>query len=185
MVHRHPCVSFASSRLRVRPTARTPPSSQRQSAGSQLQREDLGLESPSYLHSCPFVSIRGSPSPLRFLRVFASSRETNSPQPPSSQRQSADSRLQRADLGLESPSYLHSRFIHVHSASGGVSPLVTALPSVLWLRNQRRAAPSPSGETELSRHPRHATAVDGDSDLPLPHTRDATTLLCSTAHDDN
>jgi hypothetical protein len=27
--------------------------------------------------------------------------------------------------------------------------------------------------------------VDGDSDLPLPHTRDATTLLCSTAYDDN
>ncbi|MEY3229033.1 MAG: hypothetical protein RLZZ536_3652 [Planctomycetota bacterium] len=116
VVHRHPCVSFASSRLRVRPTAR---------------------------------------------------------KPRSSQRQSADSRLQRADLGLESPSYLHSWFIRVHSASGGVSPLVTALPSVLWLRNQRRAAPSPSGETELSRHPRHATAVDGDSDLPFPHTRDA------------
>ncbi|TWW08755.1 hypothetical protein E3A20_21150, partial [Planctomyces bekefii] len=36
-----------------------------------------------------------------------------------------------------------------------------------------------------SRHPRHATAADGDSDLPLPHTRDATTLLCSTAYDDN
>ena len=25
--------------------------------------------------------------------------------------------------------------------------------------------------------------MDGDSDLPLPHTRDATTLLCSTAYD--
>ncbi|MFN9294966.1 MAG: ATP-binding protein, partial [Planctomyces sp.] len=36
---------FASSRLRVRPTACKPPSSQRQSAGSQLQRADLGLES--------------------------------------------------------------------------------------------------------------------------------------------
>jgi hypothetical protein len=73
----------------------------------------------------------------------------------------------------------------VHSASGGVSPLVTALTSVLWLQPQRRAAPSPSGETELSWYPRHATAVDGDSDLPLPHPRDATTLLCSTAYDDN
>ena len=73
----------------------------------------------------------------------------------------------------------------VHSASGGVSPLVTALTSVLWLQPQRRAAPSPSGETELSWYPRHATAVDGDSDLPLPHTRDATILLCSTAYDDN
>ncbi|MFM7868451.1 MAG: hypothetical protein ACKPHU_29905, partial [Planctomycetaceae bacterium] len=31
---------------------------------------------------------------------------------------------------------------------------------------------------------KHAT-VDGNSDLPLLHTRDATTLLCSTAHDDN
>ena len=70
------------------------------------------------------------------------------------------------------------------AASGGVSPLALALTSVLWLQPQRRAAPSPSGETELSRHPRHATAVDGDSDLPLPHTRDATTLLCSTAYDD-
>ena len=53
------------------------------------------------------------------------------------------------------------------------------------MQPQRRAEPSPSGETELSRHPRHATAADGDSDLPLPHTRDATTLLCSTAYDDN
>jgi hypothetical protein len=70
-------------------------------------------------------------------------------------------------------------------ASGGVSPLVTALTSVLWFQPQRRAAPSPSGETELSRHPRHATAADGDCDLPLPHTRDATTLLCSTAYDGN
>ena len=75
-----PAFPFASSRLRVRPTACKPTSPKRQSAGSQLQRADLGLESPSYIHSCPFVSIRGSTSPLRFLRVFASSRETNSPQ---------------------------------------------------------------------------------------------------------
>ncbi len=153
--------------------------SNRWNCGSRERR------SQSYLHSCPFVSIRGSRSPLRFLRVFASSRGTNSPPPPSPQRQSADSRSQRADLGLESPSYLHSCSFVVHSASGGVSPLVTALTSVLWLQPQQRAAPSPCGETELSRHPRHATAVDGDSDLPLPHTRDATTLLCSTAYDDN
>ena len=59
---------FASSREAH--VARTP-FPQRQSAGSQLQRADLGLESPSYIHSCPFVSIRGSTSPLRFLRVFA------------------------------------------------------------------------------------------------------------------
>jgi len=71
------------------------------------------------------------------------------------------------------------------AASGGVSPLATALPSVLWLQSRRWAAPSPSGETELSRHPRHATAADRDSDLPCPHTRHATTLLYSTAHDDN
>ncbi|MFM7830956.1 MAG: hypothetical protein ACKPJD_04165, partial [Planctomycetaceae bacterium] len=63
--------------------------------------------------------------------------------------------------------------------------LALALTSVLWLRPQRRAAPSPSGDTELSRHSRHATAVDGDSDLPFPHTRDAIRLLCRTAHDDN
>jgi hypothetical protein len=116
---------------------------------------------------------------------FASSREAHVAQTPFPQRQSAGSQWQRADLGLESPSYLHSRSFVVHSAGGGVSPLVTALTSVLWLQPQRRAAPSPSGETELSRHPRHATAVDGDSDLPLPRTRDATTLLCSTAYDDN
>ena len=53
------------------------------------------------------------------------------------------------------------------------------------LQPQWRAALSSSGESELSRHPRHATAADGDSDLPLPHTRDATTLLYSTAYDDN
>lgn len=40
-------------------------------------------------------------------------------------------------------------------------------------------------ESELSRHPRHTRAVDRDCDLPLPHTRDATTLLCSIAQDDN
>jgi hypothetical protein len=251
VVHRHPCVSFASSRLRVRPAACKTPSPQRQSAVSRSQRADLGLESPSYVHSCPFVSIRGSTSPLRFLRVFASSREAHVAQTPFPRRQSAVSRSQRADLGLESPScveskaaigdtdvgfshaktrrktqvaavggssstststststphirvhswfktppprspfrtdlglespsYLHSRSFVFHSASGGVSPLVTALTSVLWLQPQRRAAPSPCGETELSRHPRHATAVDDDSDLPFPHTRDATTPLCST-----
>ena len=77
---------------------------------------------------------------------------------------------------------VHSCFIRQAVES---HPWVTALTSVLWLQPQRRAAPSPSGETELSRHPRHATAADGDSDLPLPHTRDATTLLYSTAYDDN
>ncbi|MFN7869481.1 MAG: hypothetical protein ACK5TX_18915, partial [Planctomyces sp.] len=30
-----------------------------------------------------------------------------------------------------------------------------------------------------------ATAVDRHSDLPFPHTRDATTVLYSTAYDDN
>jgi hypothetical protein len=65
---------FASSREAH--VAQTP-FPQRQSAGSQWQRADLGLESPSYIHSCPFVSIRGSTSPLRFLRVFASSREAH------------------------------------------------------------------------------------------------------------
>ena len=66
-----PAFPFASSREAH--VAQTP-SPQRQSAGSQLQKADLGLESPSYIHSCPFVSIRGSKSPLRFpsrLRVFA------------------------------------------------------------------------------------------------------------------
>jgi hypothetical protein len=74
--HQQPPLRFPS-RLRVRPTACKTPSPRRQSAVSQLQRADLGLESPSYIHSCPFVSIRGSTSPLRFLRVFASSREAH------------------------------------------------------------------------------------------------------------
>jgi len=30
----------------------------------------------------------------------------------------------------------------------------------------------------------HTTAVDGDPDPPLPHTRD-TALLCSPSHDGN
>lgn len=52
------------------------------------------------------------------------------------------------------------------------------------LRLQRQAAPSPSGESELSRPPRHTNAVDGDSDRPLPHTHDATARVYSTAHVD-
>jgi len=112
---------FASSREANSPQT---PSPQRQSAGRQLQRADLTLESTSYLHSRSFVSIRGSTSPLRFpsrLRVFASSREANSPQTPSPQRQSAGRQLQRADLTLESPSYLHSRsFVSIR---GSTSPL--------------------------------------------------------------
>jgi hypothetical protein len=70
---KHPPQRFRS-RLRVRLTAGKPRSPQRQSAGSRWQRADLALESTSDLHSCPFVSIRGSPSPLLFpsrLRVFA------------------------------------------------------------------------------------------------------------------
>jgi hypothetical protein len=184
----HLCFSlrvFASSRLRVRPTACKPPprSGNLQAASRRGQISGWKARATCIrVHSCPFVVHRHP------CVSFASSRLRVRPtacKPPSSQRQSAGSQLQRADLGLESPSYLHSRSFVVHSASGGVSPLVTALTSVLWLQPQRRAAPSPSGETELSRHPRHATAVDGDSDLPLPHTRDATTPLCSTAYDDN
>ena len=52
------------------------------------------------------------------------------------------------------------------AASGGVSPLALALTSVLWLQPQRRAAPSPSGETELSWYPRQ----------PLPWTATPTCL---------
>jgi hypothetical protein len=46
-------------------------------------------------------------------------------------------------------------------------------------------APCLHGDSELSRHPRHAPVADRDSDLPLPHTRNATTLLPYTAYDDN
>jgi hypothetical protein len=159
---------FASSRLRVSPFLRT-----EQCSGWKARATELRLCEPAtgVLGCASFLLPVHVHSPCVSLRVFASSREPISPY--------------TTDLGLESPSYLHSRSIVVHSASDGVSPLVTALTSVLWLQPQRRAAPSPSGETELSRYPRHATAADGDSDLPLPHTRDATTLLYSTAYDDN
>jgi hypothetical protein len=68
----------------------------------------------------------------------------------------------------------------------GLSAILLAFALIrgLGLQPQWRAALSSSGESELSRHPRHATAVDGDSDLSFPHTRDATTRLCSAAHDD-
>ena len=71
------------SRRRVRPTACKPPFPQRQSAGSRLQRADLGLESPSYIHLCLFVSIRvHSWFNVTPAFPFASSREANSPQTP-------------------------------------------------------------------------------------------------------
>jgi len=52
-------------------------------------RADLGLESPSYFYSCPFVFIRGSKHPSR--SAF------------------------RTDLRLVSSSYIYSWFIRVHS----------------------------------------------------------------------
>ena len=103
---------FASSReAHVSQTC----SSKRQSAVSRWQRADLGLESPSYIHSWPFVVRR---YPCVSLRVFASSRELHSPQTCSSQRQSAGSRSQRADLGLESPSYIQSCPFVFHCCCG-------------------------------------------------------------------
>ena len=65
---------FASSREAN--VAQTP-FPQRQSAVSRSQRADLGLESPSYVHSCPFVPIRVhswfnvTPAFPSRLRVFA------------------------------------------------------------------------------------------------------------------
>jgi hypothetical protein len=155
-------------------------------------RKSIFQTRTSYLHSRSFVVhswFTVTPAFPSRLRVFASSRETNSPQTPllaaAVRRQPvAEGRSRAGKPELPAFAFIRGSLV-VHSASGGVSPLVTALTSVLWLQPQRRAAPSPSGETELSRPPRHATAVDGDSDLPLPHTRDATTLLCSTAYDDN
>jgi hypothetical protein len=84
VVQNYPCVSlrvFASSREAH--VAQTP-FPQRQSAVSQSQRADLGLESPIYIHLWPFVSIRGSKSPLRFpwrLRVFARGPRCTNPVP--------------------------------------------------------------------------------------------------------
>ena len=68
---------------------------------------------------------------------------------------------------------------------GGVWPLLRASTVNMLPQPQRRAAPPEDGESELSRHPRHAPVADRDSDLPLPHTRNAVTLRCSTAADDN
>ena len=85
-----------------------PRSGNQQSAGGRGQISGWKARSTFIcVHSCPFVSIRGSKSPLRFLRVFASSREAHVARTPSSQRQSAVSRWQRTDLGLESPIYIH------------------------------------------------------------------------------
>ena len=84
---------------------------------------------------CQFTSI-----PLAC--PFASSREPISPY--------------TTDLGLESPSYLHSRSIVVHSASDGVSPLVTALTSVLLSRVRTpRAKKACAGPVEAAPTPRH------------------------------
>ena len=55
--------------------------------------------------------------------------------------------------------------------------------SVLWLQPQRRAAPSPYGEFELSQHRRQASAVDGDSSQP-PHFP-TLPRLTSSANDRN
>ena len=65
------------------------------------------------------------------------------------------------------------------------SPLTLALTSVLWLQPQRRAAPSPHGESELSQHRRCASSVDGDSSQPstassVRSRRDA--ALCLTTN---
>ena len=70
----HTCISFAASRLRVRPTA-TPRSGKLQAASRRGQNS--GRKAPATFiraHSCPFVVQH---HPLRFLRGFAASRETN------------------------------------------------------------------------------------------------------------
>ena len=75
IIRENPCQSVAkgnirgtapacvASRLRVRSTARKVPSLH------SCSRTDLGLESPSYTNSCPFVSIRGSNRPTAIIRV--------------------------------------------------------------------------------------------------------------------
>jgi len=40
-----------------------------------------------------------------------------------------------------------------------------------------------AGYSWLSQYLWHAYAMDHDSESPLPHTREATSLLCSSAHD--
>jgi hypothetical protein len=146
---------FASSRLRVRPTKRKPRSSQRQSADSRLQRADLGLESPSYLHSRSFVVHRHP------CVSFASSRLRVRPtarKPRSSQRQSAGSQWQRADLGLESPSYVHSRSFVVHrhpcvsfASSREAHGLQAPLPAAAVRRQPVAEGRSRAGKPELVR----------------------------------
>ena len=73
------------SRLRVRPTLREPPSRRGNQQAASCRGQISGWKARSTFicgHSCPFVSIRGSKSPLRFLRVFASSREAHGLQAP-------------------------------------------------------------------------------------------------------
>ncbi|MFO0534994.1 MAG: hypothetical protein ACK524_09915, partial [Planctomyces sp.] len=54
------------------------------------------------------------------------------------------------------------------------------------LQPQQARLPEPSCPAPRNKPPPgHTTAADSDPDTPLPHTRDATTLLYSTAYDDN
>ena len=137
-----PCpFPFAPSRdtpqLRVSPEGRS--------------RTELGLVSPSYIHSCSirvsFVSIRGSNRPLCVsLRAFAASRDT--PQLRVSPRGRS-----RTELRLESPSYIHSSSIRVSflSIRGSNHPLCVSLRAFEPSRDtpQLRVSPQERSRTEL------------------------------------
>lgn len=62
-------------------------------------------------------------------------------------------------------------------------PTPSPLTSVLRRQSQRRAAPSPHGEFELSEFCRRASSVDGDSCRPRSQIPDALIQLCRLAAD--
>ena len=123
----------------MRPIARTG-----QCSGWKARATELRLCEPAteVLGCASFLLPVHVHSPCVSLRVFASSREPISPY--------------TTDLGLESPSYLHSRSFVFHSASDGVSPLVTALTSVLLSRIRTpHARKACAGPVEAAPTPRH------------------------------
>ncbi|MFN9037209.1 MAG: hypothetical protein ACK5YO_12995, partial [Planctomyces sp.] len=75
---------------------------------------DLGLESPSYMNSCPFVSIRGSKRPA--AETLQDRSRAGKPELqkfvfhscPFVVKTTRSEEPAGADLGLESPSYVNS-----------------------------------------------------------------------------
>jgi len=95
-------------------------------------RADLGLESPSYMNSCPFVSIRGSKRPA--AETLQDRSRAGKPELqkfvfhscPFVVQKHPQRRPFRTDLGLESPSYKNScPFVSIR---GSETPAAKTLP---------------------------------------------------------